>query len=93
LYFVSVSTLYVKATLHFPGRELLWLFREQTEGFNLHLSPKQNTLTGMFLEKELELAVKLFKASYTEAGRFLLNYNAPKSKEPSAEQNLRRDSA
>lgn len=47
----------------------------------------------MFSEKELETAVKLFKADYTEAGRFFLDYKAPKTRESSTQQNLQRDSA
>jgi len=93
LYFVAVRTLFVKATLYFPSSDLLWLFKEQTQGFNLHVRPKQNTLTGLFLETELQKAVKQFRANYTEAGRFLLDYNGQTNKEASSEQNLKRDSA
>ena len=72
LYFVAVSTLYVKATLYFPSCDLLWLFKEQTQGLNLRIHVKQNTLSGLFLKKDLEIAVKEFSANYTEAGRFFI---------------------
>ena len=93
VYFVAVRTLFVKATLYFPSCDLLWMFKEQTQGFNLHVRPKQNTLTGLFQETELQKAVRQFQANYTEAGRFLLDYNEPSEKESAPDQDLRRDSA
>lgn len=93
LYFVAVRTLFVKATLYFPSCDLLWLFKEQTQGFNLHVRPKQNTLSGLFLETELQKAVSQFRANYTEAGRFLIDYSGLADKESQPDQDLKRDSA
>lgn len=91
LYFAGVSTLYVKATLCFPSRDLLWMFAQQTQGFNLHLSPKQNTLSGMFEEKELEIAAKQFKANYTEKDRVTMeHYVPPASSNFSSEQDRKK---
>ena len=88
-----MSALYVKATLYFPSCDLLWLFKDQTQGFNLHIRPQKNTLTGLFLEEELVAAAKRFKASYKEDGRFFIDYHGNESKSEAPEQNLKRDSA
>lgn len=93
VYFVVVRTLFVKATLYFPSCDLLWMFKEQTQGFNLHVRPKQNILTGLFQEAELQKAVRQFRANYTEAGRFLLDYSGQADKESASDQDLKRDSA
>ena len=59
----------------------------------MHVRPKHNTLTGLFPEAELQNAVRQFKANYTEAGRFLLDYDGHAIIENPSDQNLKRDSA
>lgn len=75
LYFVAVGTLYVKATLYFPSCDLLWSFKDQTRGLNLHITLRKNTMRGLFLKQDLELAVQRFKANYTQEGTFLISHN------------------
>lgn len=93
LYFVAMRTLYVKATLYFPSCELLWLFFEQTQGFNLHVRPKQNTLAGLFLEEDLNLCVQQFRASYTEAERVFIDRSIEMGQSESSKNRRHRNSA
>jgi len=51
-----------KVTLSFPTHDALWLFKEKSTAINVAITPKKNTITGLFSLDEVDMAVKKFEA-------------------------------
>jgi hypothetical protein len=55
-----------KVTFMFPSYDSLWLFKEKTKAFNVRIEPKKNTISGMFQQQEIEMAVQQFNATQVQ---------------------------
>lgn len=51
-----------KTIFAFPDPESLWQFKNETRAVNIAVTPKKNTISGLFDQGEIEMAVKKFKA-------------------------------
>lgn len=51
-----------KVVLTFPNADSLWLFKDQTKAVNITISPKRNSISGLFTSEEVEMALHLFQA-------------------------------
>ena len=51
-----------KVSFAFPDYHSLWLFKNQTRAINVSIIPKKNIITGLFLPKDVELAISKFNA-------------------------------
>ena len=52
-----------KVSFTFPSYESLWTFKEQTKAINVRVEPKKNTISGLFLQQEIEMATQQYKAT------------------------------
>ena len=52
-----------KVTLTFPTYDSLWLFKEKTKAINIRIEPKKNTMSGLFQQDEVQIAVEQFNAN------------------------------
>jgi hypothetical protein len=52
-----------KVTLTFPTYDSLWLFKEKTKAIHIRIEPKKHTMSGLFQQQEVQLAVEQFHAS------------------------------
>lgn len=51
-----------KVSFQFPNYQSLWLFKERTRAINVRVEPKNNRITGLFGQDEIDMAVKEFNA-------------------------------
>jgi hypothetical protein len=51
-----------KITFAFPDHESLWQFKNQTQAINVAITPKRNTISGLFPQQDVELATNKFNA-------------------------------
>ena len=62
-YFDFTPRFMKKVTLTCPTYDSLWLFKEKTKAINIRIEPKKNTMSGLFQQHEVELAVEQFNAN------------------------------
>ena len=51
-----------KFSFTFPTYESLWQFKDQSKAINISIIPKQHTISGLFCNEEVDIAVKQFNA-------------------------------
>lgn len=51
-----------KVTFTFPSYDSLWLFKDKTKAINIKITPKKNSISGIFGKQDVELAVNQFHA-------------------------------
>jgi len=58
-----------RITFVFPTYDSMWQFKDKSKAINVEIIPKKNTISGLFDNDEIELAVKTFQASSAPALR------------------------
>ena len=53
-------------TFTFPSYDSLWSFKDKSKAINVKISPKMNTISGLFEKHEIEIAVNSFNAQLVE---------------------------
>jgi hypothetical protein len=51
-----------KITFVFPTYDSMWLFKYQTQAINVSMIPKKNIISGLFPQKDVEVAISQFNA-------------------------------
>jgi hypothetical protein len=51
-----------KISFTFPTYESMWQFRDRSKAINVSMVPKQHTITGLFSNEEVDVAINEFHA-------------------------------